>query len=916
MGQPSCDELADYSVFDANYTLNSAHELHVTTDLSWNSTFDDMNVHGLIIIESGVTLTIDNATIHFADTRQMTYRTAIIVHPGGHLVVQNNSVLTSLDECPDSMWDGVVVMGVPTAPENSGLQGLLTMSSGAVIRNAWVGAITGFNLSPDQWGTEAVTYTGGIVSCENASFINNVYGVVLRPYDHPGNLGETETHFFGCTFAADGPMPSCPDEGDVPPPPPGEPCGDVANIMLYANGIGHLRIGGCTFYNNNSPVPQTNATLWGDGIVAFNTSISILSLCDGVYTGMVPCEAPGGGISSTFTGLFRAVAIADWSPDKYAEVVRCKFYQNIRGLHLQGVSHSTVIRNTVHVPLDPGNILSPRGISFANCTAFEVQENELVGAPNNDFSQANTGMWFSTTGSGPNTFYKNTFGGRLTIGTIIQGQNDGSGGDDGLEFKCNNWGPNNQPNRYDLAFTGPQVSVGNQQGAYGDQTTPAGNTFSPTCPAPATQMWRIGPMDQFTYWHHDPFSTMEVVLPVCRTNPPLVDDWFQNTNAYYGNGVDACQSQTDLFGGNGGEPVLVLEAEQNYVLLREVYDEVRDGGDTQGLKDYIGDPTHTSYDVRNQLMLVAPDVSLEVWQQVFAMDPPMNPWHLAQALLANVPLQAAVLDLMDASDLTSYYRQLVRGAQGNGISNLTIKESELSYWRHRRERALNAHASAALRNGDPVVLHDALTYHEAHPQYGLPLNQLGLLMAMGDFTEAKVIVDDLMLAAEPDETIEVLGMYLDLVIAGQTIADVSTSDRARLHDIADRMGAGQGQAQAWLECIGDGPFEDGMILPGEQQSLQMDGSPDGEVVSELLAAYPNPSDGKQPVYVVVCMPEGMEKVTLRVMDPLGRTIKEEVVTRKAAIIELDPSGMAKGFYLSGFYADDVQVAASKFEVIH
>lgn len=910
-----CDELVAYTVFDANYTLNAQHELHLSGTASWNAAFNGMQVHGQIIIESGGLLTIDNATIHFADSRQMTYRTAIIVRPGGKLIVQNHAVLTSLNECPDSMWDGVVVEGVPSAPESSGLQGQLTMRSFAKIENAIVGVITGSCADPVQWGTEFISNTGGIVDCENAWFMDNFWGVVLRPYDHPGNGGETATHFFGCTFAADGPLNVCDDPDDIPPPPE-EPCDDVIGILLYAREVGHLRIGGCTFYNNYGPLNWTDVSMWGSAIVAYNTSISVLPLCDGVYTGLVPCVEPAIRTINDFRGFFRGIAVSNWSPDKYAEVVRSEFDQTIRSIHLQGVSHSVLVHNKVSVPLDPLNVVAPRGIGLSNCSAFEVQENELRGPLDNSMTQSNTGLWLSGTGNGPNTFYKNQFLGKLTTANIIQGLNDGPEPDDGLEFKCNNYGYNDLGNRYDVAFTGPNVTVGEQQGMMGDAGDAAGNTFSPgTCETPGTHMWVTGAINNFTYWHHDPNSTSEVVLPVCRTNPPLVNNWFINTFSVYGDGVEACQSQTDLFGGGGGEPVVVVDAEENYALIREAYNEARDGGDTRGLSDFIADPAHSSYDIRNQLMLVAPDVSREVWEQVFALDPPMNPWHLAQALLANVPLQTAVIDLMNASGINNYYKDLVTGAQGDGISNLTIQESELSHWKHRRERALNAHALGALRSGDPLSMRNALQFQQEHPQPGLPLNELGLLMALGEYTEAKDVVDGLPLAEVPDESMEVLGMYLGLRIAGLTINDVSTSDRARLHDIADRSPTGQGQAQAWLECIGDGPFEDGMIEPGELHAMQLDAYAEDDGANELLSAFPNPSVGKQPVYVVVRLPEGMELVTLRVSDATGRLIKEETVARKVSIIEVDAVVLVPGLYACGLYMEELQVASTKFEVI-
>lgn len=46
----------------------------------------------------------------------------------------------------------------------------------------------------------------------------------------------------------------------------------------------------------------------------------------------------------------------------------------------------------------------------------------------------------------------------------------------------------------------------------------------------------------------------------------------------------------------------------------------------------------------------------------------MNPWHLAQALLANSPLEAKVLVMMDEYGLAPFYKELVLEGQGGGVS--------------------------------------------------------------------------------------------------------------------------------------------------------------------------------------------------------------------------------------------------------
>ncbi|MBL0044995.1 MAG: hypothetical protein IPP33_11560 [Flavobacteriales bacterium] len=83
----------------------------------------------------------------------------------------------------------------------------------------------------------------------------------------------------------------------------------------------------------------------------------------------------------------------------------------------------------------------------------------------------------------------------------------------------------------------------------------------------------------------------------------------------------------------------------------------------------------------------------------------------------------------------------------------------------------------------------------------------------------------------------------------------------------------------------------------------------------MLTAYPNPSDGKEPVYLVAQLPEGMEQAILRVVDPAGRTITQTSVTPRTGIVEVAAKGMAAGLYSAALFANGVQLSAAKFEVI-
>ena len=88
----------------------------ITANTIWNS---DIGVYGKISIRSGVTLTIQNATVY------LTPASSILIHPGGKLILDGGTLTNA---CPDQMWKGVTVMGDPALPPSTLYQGYAQQS--------------------------------------------------------------------------------------------------------------------------------------------------------------------------------------------------------------------------------------------------------------------------------------------------------------------------------------------------------------------------------------------------------------------------------------------------------------------------------------------------------------------------------------------------------------------------------------------------------------------------------------------------------------------------------------------------------------------------------------------------------------------------------------------------------------------
>ncbi|MCL2435071.1 MAG: S8 family serine peptidase, partial [Lentimicrobiaceae bacterium] len=90
-------------------TLPKVHGT-IIQNTTWNT---PLQVIGNIVIPNNVTLTITNQV-------KCDFNVSFIVHPGAKLIL-NGGTLTNA--CPNEMWQGITVMGDPTQPLSSSLQG-------------------------------------------------------------------------------------------------------------------------------------------------------------------------------------------------------------------------------------------------------------------------------------------------------------------------------------------------------------------------------------------------------------------------------------------------------------------------------------------------------------------------------------------------------------------------------------------------------------------------------------------------------------------------------------------------------------------------------------------------------------------------------------------------------------------------
>ncbi len=865
-----CDPRASY----APYTLDPNGEYHITANTTWNTT---MNVKGSFVIDPGFTLTIDGATIGFADSRQFTFPTNVKVMPGATLLMRNNAHLTSVSGCPTSMWDGVKVLSDGTGTG----AGSVIVESGGKVSNAFTGILASdgdpVNPSVDDGSG------GGNITLTDAVFENNKWDVYRAP--HTFDVGAMQT-YTRCTFRTNAAL----NYSTLNP-----------KAHVVAQDAGPMTLWGCSFENTAQSDPA-NALTWGMGFFAFHTTAVI-------ERDPVSLTVPA------FTGLYLAVRHHTWTAGRMIKLDEGVFNGCGLSIYLTGSSNSVITRNTVNVPDHPVTGLQYNyGSSLYACTGFEFEENVFT-ATGSDWPKA--GSIFSKTGIENNLFYNNCYNGftgngtaGYSAGTVIQKENHGADEFGGLHFKCNDYS-STTANDYDIAFT-DEATIGQQQGGDADNKAPGGNTFEPLCLGGSSEqnLYVEFGLNQFDYYHHDPASTPLRVVPECAS--AVIDQaaQYMPTVHQYDKPL-VCP--VDLSGGMVATADVgsAAAAEAEFTLLREVYDDWADGGNTAGLLDYIRDAHNSSYDVRNHLMLVAPRVTLRAWEETINRVPAMNPWHVAQALIANSPLQAEVLALVESSGLTDYHKTLINNAQGGGISMLSLMESDMARAYGNKANALRDYTSKALLGRQGATLSGALQLHTDHPKRTSAVDRLGLALAMGDLHLARTEVDAGLLDRDLEDYFIVQDLYVNLLEHYQKATDLDAGGVGTLQQLATTDGSGAGAAQAWLMMLGE-EWPEEVVLPRPVRSAQAKERASA-VMEPLLTAYPNPSNG--PVYLVAQLPEGADQAVIRVVDPVGRIILENQFSGRVGMFEIPEKDLAAGVYTAGLFIDGINAGNTKFEVL-
>lgn len=856
----------------------------------------DQNIEGVILVPADATLIVDGARLGFApSTPALT--TNINVKPGGTLILKNGGELTNWIGCGEpGMWDGVIAAGSINGP-----QPRIEMWEGSRVANAYT-ALLFLDSDPRTpipvGGSGVVNATGSLpeLILNHSVFENNGHDVVLVPLnstigrslplvDIDGILGADPTNGFieGCHFITTGPLK---DANTLP----------KHHVFLrYVNG---LEFKGCIF-KNSTDTEVGNPAERGVGITSQNSSPRVLA------SGSDRSHFVGLNYGVHASGVLKTAAVVD----------EADFRENAAGIYMGGTVAPVITRNHFEVPdmnASLKGVAACYGTYMNGATAFELEENTYVGENTKRFPKV--GAIFNNTGVQANKYYNNTFDDfedntERSSGTIIMGTNAAVDGV-GLQMRCNDYS-GERANDFDVAFTGTSVTIAANQGMNGSEPQdPAGNTFALSCNGNDEQHFFMeNAVNTFTYYHHQPQLGIVELIPSCVNTPHINASTFADYDE-----SESCPTEMSGLDLITEDELKAFEAHAEFDVLKEVYDNWKDGGDTEGLIAFIADPANSSYQVRNQLMLAAPKVSSDAWAKAFTRTVPMNPWHMAQALLANSPLEPAVLDLLEHSDIGTFYKELVEDGQNGGVSMHSIYKSEIAHFESAKSSALQAMVRKSLGSALPADLQRAFNALEAFPTVGMIEELVHVLLAQGEVADARTLVDAMMVQGGPDAE---LWNFYDLVLKaieeGTPLIAIAPSVQADLQAIAGQSTIGSAHAEAWLNELGIATLEV-VILPEKNKRLSAARRDDSAVEeSRLLQAYPNPSRG--PVYLTYTTVDGVEHAELLIHTAEGRLVKQLALGNANGIIELQLKDLSTGLHIATLYFDGIQVGTTKLNIL-
>lgn len=792
----------------------------VSSDATWSQ---PVKLLGDLRITSGTTLVV-NSIIDVPENCK------IIVENKAHLYLNGGTLSNSCG----SMWNGVEVWGNSTSAQPTD-QGRFTAINNSLIEHS-INGIQTYALNAS--GSEDINTTGAIIRCSNSTFRNNKTSAKFYPYTAylNGNL----SRFDKCNFIIDGELN---DKTLLP----------SEQVLLV--GVRNVNFYGCKFENTRvqGSFPLSDR---GKGIRSFSSIFKVL---------------PFNLTRSEFAGLYRGIEANSAIAFNTFMVRKAKFTNNTRGILAGGVDYATIIENEFIIP-ELQSLEVPYGVYMNYCKDYEIENNTFT-STNANF---NAGLAINNSGDSPNRIYNNSFD-NIYAGQLLMGDNRSVTGN-GLQVLCNV----NSSNEYDAALTA-QGEIAFNQGAFGTQSSPAGNLFSHSCISGDNDYFAQSSPSSFVYWSHDNIPPICYSIGNITVNPA--------GQIYDASNRDlSCPPELSI----NTSPIIHRSL---FGYFKNLYTErilLIDGGNTQTVLNYLNANNSPGH-IKNYLMDLSPYLSDEVLMK--AIDKNIPAGHIKQILLANSPLSVEVLTYFIQTSYPTGIKNQVQNAQ-EGVSERSKLYAELSNYDSEKSKAAGDYIRHYLLVDTTTSAPDSIKVMLSLAGYPDPLcKKAAFDIHSGDLVSASTHVSDLN-AIDPDDAFcKLLNVLLELEQTIEKCYSITPPQKEKLEAIAEEHDKEACKnAQALLELVFNISFPETIEFPVEYRSIQVNDNLPLKVTSnENIKVYPNPTSSDIFIEFEKALFDNSSKLTIKVNDITGKQLMTRQVNHQWE--SLDISILSTGIYV-------------------
>jgi hypothetical protein len=869
-GYPGCNDQMGYGRINAARALENvapgAPILITGAVAPWTT---DRNIYYNITIEQNGVLEINNCEVSFAPDVK------IIVQQGGRLIV-NNSVLTGL--C-DATWQGIEVWGNSSAnqwPDENGKysQGYVVLDS-ATIQNA----VNALNL----WKPGDHTQTGGIVHATGTTFNDNVKSVhaLLYRNSHPINEREMDynSSFSDCNF---------------------EITADYNGTHTFykhvdLNQVNGIKFKGCDFSLSSAAI---NIAKFNQAIAAYSSGFKVEAIC--INPGIGTCDYD----RSTFSGFYSAIYSGNGSNLSYTfSVNRADFTNNSIGIEVNSVkNHSILFCNFKLGPNtgDAGTCSTSGapsfGIDMVESNSYIIEENNFIkneGAPQGLY----VGIRCKDSKTLLDVIYRNSFSG-LSYGNYAEGLNrsDPDVDDNGLQFMCNT----NQNNAIDFIVAKKNVDDRPMIHSFqGSRNLEAKNTFS------------ANPL-QYGHFRND---GRQIINYFYNTSPPQY-----YTPVYvvpvYVTAVNQCPSN---FGGINPKSIVLDESQKlqreldyatniaDYNNVKFLLDNLKDGGDTEGLKLEVSSSwPQDMWELRAKLLGDSPHLSEEVLKLAADKTDVLPESVLFEILSANPDelRKETLIEYLENKEqpLPEYMISILKQLAG-GITYKTVLKQDMAKYEAEKVKAANDLIRSCL-NDSYMDYNYLRSWYDNLNNLNADYEIVASYLTEKNYSAVSAMLDVIpavrnLTGNELDEFNEYKGFILwqiQMIQQGENIFSIDDSSFEMLLETAEN-GASRASmmGRALLEYGHGYHFE--KCLPGAEGASLKTSYVDNAINENGISIKANPNPASSWVAFEYELPFNVSKGEILVTDMHGRTIVSFKVTGNVGQQVWDTRQVEKGIYI-------------------